>query len=200
MYYNAYSILSKIDELRAECLVAKADIILLAETFCRDDITDAYLNIPGYQIICRRDGRDTAGGRGRGLLVYVRVGIPASRLQLEGEDMVTECCGIAIPCGRGEGEEMKIVLVYRPPGTPGGLGEGGNTERLCNLLRGLRGRTLVVGDFNLPHTDWDRGWSRCGGEMLVVDTVGDMFWSQLVRGPTHRLGNTLDLVMTSSLE
>ena len=36
--------------------------------------------------------------------------------------------------------------------------------------------------------------------MMVVDMVHDMFWSQLVRGPTHRMGNTLDLVMTSSVE
>jgi hypothetical protein len=35
---------------------------------------------------------------------------------------------------------------------------------------------------------------------MVVDTVGDMFWHQLVTEPTHRLGNTLDLCLTSSLE
>ena len=200
MYYNAYSILAKIDELRAECPVVNADFILIAESFCRNDITDAYLALPGYQLVCRRDGRDTAGGRGRGLLVYARVGIPASQLQLEGEDQVTECCGITIPWGRGGGEELKIVLVYRPPAIPGSPGDGGNTERLCNLLRGLGGRVLVVGDFNLPQTDWDRGWSSCAGEMMVVDTMEDLFWHQLVRGPTHRLGNTLDLCMTSSLE
>ena len=30
--------------------------------------------------------------------------------------------------------------------------------------------------------------------------MGDLFWDQLVRGPTHRLGDTLDLCMTSSPE
>ena len=173
---------------------------MIAETFSRDDITDAYLSLPGYQIVCRRDGRDTAGGRGRGLLVYVKEGIPASELHLEGADQVTECCGISINWGRGGGEVMKMVLVYRPPETPGGPGDGGNTERMCNLLRSLGGRVVVVGDFNLPHIDWDRGWSNCGGEMMVLDTMQDLFWHQLVRGPTHRLGNTLDLCMTSSLD
>jgi hypothetical protein len=67
-------------------------------------------------------------------------------------------------------------------------------------MRTLRGRVVVVGDFNLPHVEWDRGWSTCGGERMVLDTMADMFWHQLVRGPTHRLGNTLDLCMTSSLE
>ena len=63
MYYNACSLLNKIDELRAECPVLQADIIMIVETFCRKDIIDADVSIPGYQIICRRDGRDTAGGR-----------------------------------------------------------------------------------------------------------------------------------------
>ena len=200
MYYNAFSLLNKIDELRAECPVLQADIIMIVETFCRKDIIDADVSIPGYQIICRRDGRDTAGGRARGLLVYVKDAIPASKLFLEGEDLVTECCGISLPWGRGGGEDIKLVLVYRPPETPGSQGDGGNTEQLCNLMRTLRGRVVVVGDFNLPHVEWDRGWSTCGGERMVLDTMADMFWHQLVRGPTHRLGNTLDLCMTSSLE
>ena len=33
--------------------------------------------------------------------------------------------------------------------------------------------------------------------MRVLDVLGDMFWSQLVRGPTHRDGNTLDLCISS---
>ena len=69
IFYNSYSILSKIDLLRAECPIMKPDVILIAESFCRPDISDAYLHIAGYETVCRRDGRDTAGGRGRGLLV-----------------------------------------------------------------------------------------------------------------------------------
>ena len=150
--------------------------------------------------MCRRDGRDTAMGRGRGLLVYVKVGLPAAELHLEGADMVTECCGITIPWGEGRGEEIKLILVYRPPEAPGSQGDGGNTERLLNLIRRQGGRVVVMGDFNLPGINWDRWWSASAGERMVLDTLGDMFWHQLVRGPTHRLGNTLDLCLTSSLE
>ena len=35
---------------------------------------------------------------------------------------------------------------------------------------------------------------------MVIETVEDLFWHQLVTEPTHRLGNTLDLCLTSSLE
>ena len=132
--------------------------------------------------------------------MYVREGIPAAELELEGGDRVTECCGISIPWGGGGTESIKLLLVYRPPETPGSPADGGNTERLCNLLRNQRGRVVVCGDFNLPKIDWERGWSPCGGERMVLDTLEDMFWHQMVREPTHRLGNTLDLCMTSSLE
>ena len=150
--------------------------------------------------MCRRDGRDTAGGRGRGLLIYVKEGITAAELQLEGGDQVTECCGVTLPWGRGRGEELKVVLVYRPPVAPGSPADRGNTERLCNMLRTLGGRVVVCGDFNLPGVDWERGWSASEGERMVIDMLGDLFWHQLVTEPTHRLGNTLDLCMTSSQE
>ena len=58
----------------------------------------------------RRDGRDTAGGRARGLLVYVKEGIPAAELVLEGGDRVTECCGVSIPWGRGGGRSHQTDL------------------------------------------------------------------------------------------
>ena len=85
------------------------------ESFCRDEIGNAELSIGGYEMVCRRDGRDTAMGRGRGLLVYVREGIPASELQLEGGDLVTECCGVSIPWGEGRGEVVKLILANFPP-------------------------------------------------------------------------------------
>ena len=173
---------------------------MIPESFGRADISDAYLSIAWYKTTCRRDGRDTAGGRGRGLLIYVREGISAAELVLEGGDTVTECCGVTIPWGRGRGEVIKLVLVYRPPEIPDSPADGGNTGRLCSLLRSLSGRVMVIGDFNLPGIDWARGWSPSAGERRVVETVGDMFWEQVVREPTHRLGNILDLCLTSSLE
>ena len=50
----------------------------------------------------------------------------------------------------GRGEEMNIVLVYWPPGSPA---DAGISARLCNLLRTLSGRVLVVGDFNMLGID-----------------------------------------------
>ena len=97
--------------------------------------------------------------------------------------------------GRGQGShKLSIVLVYRPLGQA----DQANTERLCEVLRGLEGNVVTVGDYNLPGVDWDRNWSDKVGERVLVDTFADKFWTQLVRGSTHINGNTLDLVTTSN--
>ena len=195
--------MNKINLLRADCSVVLPDVVLVNETFCKSDISDAYLKLNGYNIISRQDGRDTIEGRCRGLLIYVKEGLSASKLELRGANRVIECSGIKIHLGGSnsrKGDELKIVLVYRPPTSPGSAADGGNTERLCELLRGLDGKVLVLGDFNLPGVDWERGWSNSVGESLILDTIHDKFWQQLIMEPTHKDGNILDLCITSSSE
>ena len=136
MYLNARSIVNKI--LRVECATVKPDIILVTETFGRKDITDAYLVIDGYQMVVRKDRTDTEGGKCRGLLVYVIEGIPAGEMSIRGADSVIEYCGVSIPWGQGE--ELKLLCVYRPPTAPLSVLDRGNTERLVEALRALKGR------------------------------------------------------------
>ena len=90
-----------------------------------------------------------------------------------------------------------VVLVYRPPRVPGSDGDGGNTERLNNVLGGLQGNVAVVGDFNMLSIDWERNWPGNAREEGLVDIVENKFWVQHVLEPTHEDGNTLDLCMSS---
>ena len=202
LFFNARSIVSKIDLLQTELYArsSKPDIICICETFCNDQHSDAYLALTGYEIVSRRDGRDTSKGITRGLLIYSKQGLQASELKLKGSENVTECTGITLPWGLGgqSSEKLSIVLVYRPPRDPGSLADQGNTERLCEMLMNLEGTVVTVGDYNLPGVDWDRGWSAREGEQLVVDTLADKFWTQHVRGATHIGGNTLDLFTSSN--
>ena len=201
--FNARSIVNKIELLRAECFILRPDFLFICETFGNNDISDSYLKIDGYEIISRRDGRDTAGGRCRGLLLYARLGLQASHLVIKGAEDCTECVGISVPWGKGRQsyrETLKLVMVYRPPRVPGSDADDGNTARLCQSLSSLEGKVMIFGDFNMPSIDWERSWSDCAGETLLLDLLGDKFWHQLVRGPTHREGNTLDLVIGSSPE
>ena len=74
----------------------------------------------------------------------------------------------------------------------------GNTSRMVEVLRRMEGPTVMFGDLNLPKVDWERHWSPCAGETLVLDMLGDKFWSQHIRGATHKGGNTLDILTTST--
>jgi hypothetical protein len=74
MYSNAQSIVDKINELQCTTADLEPDVMLLTETWCNSDITNAYLSIKGYELQpdLRCDRTDSDGGRGGGLLVYVR--------------------------------------------------------------------------------------------------------------------------------
>lgn len=85
LYLNAQSIVNKIDELGCLASINKPDLILVTESWCNSDISDAYLNIDGYelQLDLRMDRSDTAQGRGGGLLVYTKNGVKILKLDQE---------------------------------------------------------------------------------------------------------------------
>ena len=66
-----------------------------------------------------------------------------------------EHCAAVIYPNHNAKDRIQIVGVYRPPENPGSTADAGNTERMCQFLRGLRGNVICVGDFNLPDIDWD---------------------------------------------
>ena len=74
---NAQSICGKVGEL---CVVSNdlsPDIILITESWCNAEITNAFLDVPGYELKTdlRRDRSDTRLGVGGGLLVYGKPGV-----------------------------------------------------------------------------------------------------------------------------
>jgi hypothetical protein len=52
----------------------KPDLLFITERWCNDNVTNAYLTIPGYQLALdlRNDRADTCSGIGGGLLVYAK--------------------------------------------------------------------------------------------------------------------------------
>jgi hypothetical protein len=50
------------------------DLILVMESWCNEQITDAFLTFPGYELLqdLRKDRYNTDIGRGGGLLVYAK--------------------------------------------------------------------------------------------------------------------------------
>jgi len=85
LYLNAQSVIRKIDELQCVAEEKRPDIILITESWCNADITNAFLSIDNYELQAdlRVDRGDTERGRGGGLLTYVRKGLTILKIDAE---------------------------------------------------------------------------------------------------------------------
>ena len=189
LYTNAQSVVKKMPELRALVAMKKPDVIALTETWTNPDIDNSFLHIDNYEIIERQDRVDTRGGRGGGILVYVKKGICAWKEDMDGG--FCQSVGVKL---KGNGRELGIYVVYRSPNS-----SRENDDALCALVRQLKGRFVLVGDFNFPGIRWSTGGSDAKGR-LFYETVEDRHMTQHVEEPTHTRGNLLDLVLSSEEE
>ena len=140
LFLNARSLKHKIWELQEyiEALETRPRIICVNETFNNESVTDAQISIEGYEMIARRDGKDTVGGRCRGLVIYTQEGLGAVRTHHRGEEDVVEAASIEIIWGGGT--KLTICQVYRKQN------DVANTIKLLEYLARLPEQTLTVGD------------------------------------------------------
>jgi hypothetical protein len=109
LYTNAQSVVSKIYELTSNVSDMDPDLILLMESWCNNQITDAFLSLPGYELIneLRKDRYDTDRGRSDGLLVYAKNDLTISALQTnKTEDF--QCCKFKV-------SDIIMYFIYRSP-------------------------------------------------------------------------------------
>jgi Reverse transcriptase (RNA-dependent DNA polymerase)/Endonuclease-reverse transcriptase len=178
-------VVGKIDEL---CTIAsdfKPDLILLTETWCHEQISDAFLEIPGFELIndLRIDRNNTDKGRGGGLLVYSRKDLPVYVLSIDGDNNHFQYCKFKVM-------DLTFYLIYRSPNSGADSISG-----LARLIREAEKNCLFFGDFNLPDIDWEGGVAR-GRSRELLEAVNDRLMEQLVQFSTHVRGNTLDLLLT----
>jgi len=182
MYTNAQSLAGKVNELSCTAVDLNPDLILLTETWLNKDISDAYLTIPGYEL--KSDLRmDREVGRGGGLAVYAKNGIKILKLDHTVTNHIQICKFLV--------NDVTVSLVYRPPSAP--------TESIAELEDAVRAagkNSLLIGDFNLPNIDWEKGMAT-GKAADFMAAVEDCMMDQLVSFPTQVKGNILDLVVTN---
>ena len=76
-------------------------MICICKSSTNDSISDAFLGIDGYNLVVRADGTYTKDRWCRGLLIYVKVGIMAARIESSLVSSMVECEGFTVPCGKG---------------------------------------------------------------------------------------------------
>ena len=184
VFMNAQSICNKMDELRVVAAEDEPDILAICETWTNDTVGNAVLGINDYVIAARRDRNDTVGGRGGGLLVYVRKEMYA--WNVTENTSFNQCVTISIKCG---GEDLNLHNVYRSPNS-----NRQNDEMLNKWIAEMRGTNVVIGDFNYPDVDWETGSSGARGRDFLKTTL-ERGMEQHVMEPTHVSGNVLDLIL-----
>jgi hypothetical protein len=182
LYLNAQSIIKKVDELSCVSSTLKPDLILVTESWCNSDISDALLSIDGYEVQpdLRSDRQDTAQGRGGSLLVYVKTGLKVLKLDLESN--FQQYFKFLI-------DDVVIYLLYRSPNAP-----PQSMTELEQLVRKAEKNSILLGDYNLPDIDWEVG-SGAARSRAFLDAVEDSMMEQMVHFSTQVKGNCLDLVV-----
>jgi Reverse transcriptase (RNA-dependent DNA polymerase)/Endonuclease-reverse transcriptase len=163
-------------------------LILVTESWCNDQITDALLTVPGYDLIndLRIDRTDTDKGRGGGLLVYAKKDLAVCVLPVDKFDSFQHC--------KFKVKDLTFFLIYRSPSS-----SATSISDISGLINRAEKNCFIIGDFNLPEIDWEGGVAR-GRAAELLEAANDRLMEQLVTFSTHVRGNTLDLILTDCPE
>ena len=132
-YCNAQSLVKKIDQLNCVAAELEPDIILITETWCHENISDAFLKIDGYEIVSdlRINRADTAHGRGGGLIVFIRPSFTVFKIDTLID--FSQYCVFKL-------DNVTIYLVYRSPNAPPNAIDG-----IVSLVRGAPQNSIIIG-------------------------------------------------------
>lgn len=187
LYFNARSIMNKIDELELYLTQEKPDLLGITETWTYEDVQDSEICVEGYTLL-RKDRAIGDKIRGGGVAIYIK-----NEISVTARDDLTEAnfpesiwCNIEIG-----GEKTLVGVCYRPP----------SNNKICDeamyelITRASREHVLIMGDFNFPELDWEKS-ETLDDSHPFIECVNDNFLFQGVIECT-RSSNILDLVLTS---
>ena len=184
-FFNAQSVVKKMDELRAIATSEMPDIIAITETWANEAIGDAHLKIDGYEIIGREDRKDTMGGRGGGIVIHAVKSLHAWKIEVASS--FNQIAVIKMRCGS---VEIKLHVIYRSPNS-----NDQNNAALCDHIGEMRGVNVLIGDFNMPDIDWGNGVAGSRGRKFF-EMATEKSLEQHVEEATHISGNKLDLILS----
>ena len=197
---------NKISELQAFAIQSKPDIIVLNETWLKKSVTNNEI-LPDSQYEVFRNDRtrkthpqDVNNPKkfrehGGGVLIAVKsdLDVITKRLTVSlGLEM------LAIKITFPNKESIVICTCYRV-GTLGQL----HHDTLVSYLRTITSKrnppkVYLVGDLNLPQANWSSSLSNVPLEQTFLNSFSSLCLSQLINIPTHKNGNTLDILLSNS--
>lgn len=188
LYYNARSLLPKMDELRLVCLSEQPDVVCIVETWLDVNILDSEILIANYSVV--RSDRNRHGG---GIVMYIR-----DCLHCDVYNVDTQGLELAIVTVTSNSFRICIGLWYRPPCSPVFV-----LDSLFSVLESLDpsyfSNFVLIGDFNIDYNNSLHPLRQ------RLDTIISSFsLVQVVADPTHTDSNgrssLIDLALLSSPE
>ena len=188
LYYNARSLSPKIDELRANVLFHKPDLVCIVETWLSEDITDSEIFLFNYQIA--RLDRNRHGG---GILIFIHCSL-SYKLLLQGGPHNLEFLSISVT-NVFLNHTSCICLFYRPPASPVSIFD--NLITTIQLVHPVKFSTFILlGDFNVNFQNPLHPLFLYLNDILLIFSL-----KQVVSSFTHICPNAntslIDLVMLS---
>ena len=199
---------SKVLEFQGFLYSEKPDIVILNETWLKNQILDGEIFPNNTYKVFRRDRSllshplDRKNPKkfrvgGGGVLIAVRSDLDAacSVHSIKGNSAKAEI--ISVTVAPGTGRNICFSTLYRV-GTLGAENLNEVKRHLTSISSSKSmGRHILVGDINLSKTQWPSGNTSCTTEQGFVDMFYDFDLKQLINNPTHVCGNTLDLLLSN---
>lgn len=176
------------DTILTRCL----DVMVLTETWhlSNDDILLKRCAPPGYSVVgaARCDGGNSADKRGGGVAIVHSNRFAAKKITFDVKPTTFEVFGCSL---RSASVTVAYIVIYRPGTKPAPDEFFRELTELLEIVVTFRNEIVITGDFNIHVNDVADGRaSRLAG---LLESFGLL---QSVSQPTHRKGNTLDLVIT----
>ena len=207
----------KVEMLRDLMSEERPLFLALTETWLHEH-KEAEVHIDDYTLYRKdRPLRREIGSRGRhvgGVALYIDSSwLPDSKEVLGYSNSVVDVLAI-----HSKKENILIVVLYRQPESSASKEEYRSThmdfveplqkiEEVIAKYNNHETEIQILGDFNMPLADWDMGKHKEGAKlderMLISYTqelCDKLLLQQIITIPTHRQGNTLDLVFTNKPE
>lgn len=196
LFMNADSIMNKIDLLQAHVYELEPDIIAITESWTHEEITDGILKIQGYDLIGRRDRKDTLKGRGGGVLLYSKL----PNIFVNSLNKSEQIIHATITSNSKNSEDIQIHCVYRSPNASEAM-----TKEVIDYIKNIPQNSFLVGDYNYPEVDWTTLTCTSSESQVFLDTVNNAFLNQHVDFTTNLTpqpngsvtGTCIDLVLTN---
>ena len=166
------------------------DILLCSETLVSDMRHVSEVLVPGFcrpVLLCR--GKMP---RARGMAAYVRDGYGAFRQS----KFECGCCEMLVFRICGARQNLYVYTLYRNPDLDDRIFDCLLASMAAVQAEDVRASFLFVGDLNGHHQEWLGSTTTNRHGVAAFDFATVPGCNQLVVGPTHARGGTLDLLIT----